>query len=362
MNLPLRSPGVEFALDVRRGRHEVRLENSALTACAWACGRGPRRSSPTSSTSISSCIASSATAAIPRTRAHSVPAISLRASKQTSRSSSSRRRTRGSGSSSTPSTCSTPSAAVCARCCRSRRSIEGDPFAEQLAMAADQFIVLPGSRLEETVMAQAEGSEVRSVYAGYHWFGDWGRDTMISLDGLTLSTGRYREAGAILRTFSHYVKDGLLPNLFPEGERQALYHTVDATSVVLPRDLALRRNDRRSRHHRAALPGAAIDHRASPARHALQHPRRSRGRPHRRGVRRLAVDVDGREGRRLGRDAAPRQARRNSGALVQRAQMDGGVERRAGIAAGDVRGTRAACARVFQSTLLERSSAAVSRT
>jgi predicted glycogen debranching enzyme len=107
--------------------------------------------------------------------------------------------------------------------------LEGDEFAGQLAMAADQFVVLPGSRLEESVMAQAEGGELRSVYAGYHWFGDWGRDTMISLEGLTLCTGRYREASAILRTFSHYVQDGLLPNLFPEGERQALYHTVDAT-------------------------------------------------------------------------------------------------------------------------------------
>jgi glycogen debranching enzyme len=107
--------------------------------------------------------------------------------------------------------------------------LEGDAFAQQLAMAADQFIVLPGSRLEESVMSQAEGSELRSVYAGYHWFGDWGRDTMISLEGLTLCTGRYREAGAILQTFSNYVQDGLLPNLFPEGERQALYHTVDAT-------------------------------------------------------------------------------------------------------------------------------------
>jgi len=104
-----------------------------------------------------------------------------------------------------------------------------DAFASQLTMAADQFIVLPGSRLEESVMSQAEGSELRTIYAGYHWFGDWGRDTMISLEGLTLCTGRYREAGAILRTFSHYVRDGLLPNLFPEGERQALYHTVDAT-------------------------------------------------------------------------------------------------------------------------------------
>ena len=107
--------------------------------------------------------------------------------------------------------------------------LAGDGFAEQLAMAADQFVVLPGSRLEENVMAQAEGSELCSIYAGYHWFGDWGRDTMISLEGLTLATGRFREAAAILRTFSHYVRDGLLPNLFPEGEREALYHTADAT-------------------------------------------------------------------------------------------------------------------------------------
>jgi predicted glycogen debranching enzyme len=107
--------------------------------------------------------------------------------------------------------------------------VQDDAFAEQLVMSADQFIVLPGSRLEESAMSQAEGSELRTVYAGYHWFGDWGRDTMISLEGLTLCTGRHREAGAILRTFSHYVRDGLLPNLFPEGERQALYHTVDAT-------------------------------------------------------------------------------------------------------------------------------------
>src|SRR5579884_3004345 len=99
----------------------------------------------------------------------------------------------------------------------------------QLVLAADQFIVLPGSRLEEHALARASGDQARTVIAGYHWFTDWGRDTMISLEGLALCTGRYREAGAILRTFSHYLKDGLLPNLFPEGKRTALYHTVDAT-------------------------------------------------------------------------------------------------------------------------------------
>ncbi|HVV98734.1 MAG TPA: amylo-alpha-1,6-glucosidase, partial [Planctomycetaceae bacterium] len=77
--------------------------------------------------------------------------------------------------------------------------------------------------------AHAAGDEVRSVIAGYHWFTDWGRDTMISLEGLTLTTGRFVDAGYILRTFAHYIRDGLIPNLFPEGEKEGLYHTADAT-------------------------------------------------------------------------------------------------------------------------------------
>src|SRR4029077_17407766 len=52
---------------------------------------------------------------------------------------------------------------------------------------------------------------------------------MISLEGLTLCTGRQREAGYILRTFGHYVRDGLIPNMFPEGTKEGLYHTADAT-------------------------------------------------------------------------------------------------------------------------------------
>jgi predicted glycogen debranching enzyme len=67
------------------------------------------------------------------------------------------------------------------------------------------------------------------VIAGYHWFTDWGRDTMISLEGLTLTTGRHAEAGYILRTFATHIRDGLIPNLFPEGEKEGLYHTADAT-------------------------------------------------------------------------------------------------------------------------------------
>jgi predicted glycogen debranching enzyme len=95
--------------------------------------------------------------------------------------------------------------------------------------AADKFIITPAGRVEESARARAAGDEVRTVIAGYHWFTDWGRDTMISLEGLALVTGRHAEAGYILRTFSHYVRDGLIPNLFPEGEKEGLYHTADAT-------------------------------------------------------------------------------------------------------------------------------------
>ena len=99
----------------------------------------------------------------------------------------------------------------------------------ELVLAADQFIIRPAGRVEETARACAEGDEVRTVIAGYHWFTDWGRDTMISLEGLTLATGRTREAGYIVRTFAHYVRDGLIPNMFPEGDKEGLYHTADAT-------------------------------------------------------------------------------------------------------------------------------------
>ena len=96
-------------------------------------------------------------------------------------------------------------------------------------LAADQFIINPSGRVQDAARAHAAGDEIRTVIAGYHWFTDWGRDTMISLEGLTLTTGRHAEAGWILRTFAHYIRDGLIPNMFPEGENKGLYHTADAT-------------------------------------------------------------------------------------------------------------------------------------
>jgi len=107
--------------------------------------------------------------------------------------------------------------------------VDHDPVEADFAIAADQFIITPTGRVEDVARARAVGDDVRTVIAGYHWFTDWGRDTMISLEGLTLVTGRHEEAGWILRTFAHYVRDGLIPNLFPEGDSHGLYHTADAT-------------------------------------------------------------------------------------------------------------------------------------
>jgi predicted glycogen debranching enzyme len=98
-----------------------------------------------------------------------------------------------------------------------------------LPLAADQFIVRPATRAVEDSQAYAVGAEPRTVIAGYPWFTDWGRDTMISLEGLTLATGRYSEAHDILRTFALHVRHGLIPNMFPEGQCEGLYHTADAT-------------------------------------------------------------------------------------------------------------------------------------
>lgn len=104
-----------------------------------------------------------------------------------------------------------------------------DDTCRTLVWAADQFIFTPVGRQQDTARARAAGNEIRTVIAGYHWFTDWGRDTMISLEGLTLTTGRTVEASFILRTFADYIKDGLIPNMFPEGKTAGLYHTADAT-------------------------------------------------------------------------------------------------------------------------------------
>ena len=90
----------------------------------------------------------------------------------------------------------------------------------QLVLAADQFIVK---------CQASEKAEGHTIIAGYPWFGDWGRDTMISLPGLTITTGRTYIAQSILRTFARYVDRGMLPNRFPDLGETPEYNTVDAT-------------------------------------------------------------------------------------------------------------------------------------
>src|SRR5450755_666535 len=96
---------------------------------------------------------------------------------------------------------------------------DGAPaFIEQLALAADQFVVRRG-------FAPESGA---SVIAGYHWFGEWGRDTMIALPGILLATGRVDEARAVLLTWSQFVDGGMLPNEFPTRAQDPTYNSVDA--------------------------------------------------------------------------------------------------------------------------------------
>jgi predicted glycogen debranching enzyme len=90
----------------------------------------------------------------------------------------------------------------------------------QLVLAADQFIV------ERVLPDQADG---RTIVAGYPWFNDWGRDTMIALPGLTLTMGRPEIARKILLSFARYVDGGMLPNNFPDAGNSPQYNTADAT-------------------------------------------------------------------------------------------------------------------------------------
>ncbi|MFZ1413306.1 MAG: amylo-alpha-1,6-glucosidase [Defluviicoccus sp.] len=99
--------------------------------------------------------------------------------------------------------------------------------ANAMVIAADSFIITPPRREPRAI--EAGDDPYRTVIAGYHWFTDWGRDTMISLEGLTLVNGRHAEARGILRNFAQHIRDGLIPNLFPEHESEGVYNTADAT-------------------------------------------------------------------------------------------------------------------------------------
>ena len=102
---------------------------------------------------------------------------------------------------------------------RRREKVNKDFFwddqIKQLALAADQFVV--------------KREDLKTIVAGYHWFSDWGRDTMISLPGLCLVTRRFDDARNILRTFASHMSQGMLPNRFPDHGDTPEYNTMDAT-------------------------------------------------------------------------------------------------------------------------------------
>ena len=116
-----------------------------------------------------------------------------------------------------------------------------DEIVQQLVLAADQFIVKRDIAISESpeassngVPGQTEGKEPgtlagATIIAGYHWFTDWGRDTMISLPGLCLSTGRFADAKKILTSFAKTVSQGMLPNRFRDNGEEPEYNNVDGT-------------------------------------------------------------------------------------------------------------------------------------
>ena len=91
-----------------------------------------------------------------------------------------------------------------------------DAFEAALRLAADQFVV-------------ARGEKLKTIIAGYHWFTDWGRDTMIALPGLCLSTGQFDTAKRIIQAFAAHISQGMIPNRFPDAGDEPEYNTVDAT-------------------------------------------------------------------------------------------------------------------------------------
>lgn len=91
-----------------------------------------------------------------------------------------------------------------------------DEMVKQLVLAADQFIV-------------RRDTDLKTIIAGYHWFTDWGRDTMISLPGLCLSTGRFEDAKKIISAFAKSVSEGMLPNRFQDNGEPPEYNNVDGT-------------------------------------------------------------------------------------------------------------------------------------
>ena len=178
----------------------------------------------------------------------------------------------------------------------------------------------PGGPRGEAARAHAAGDEVRTVIAGYHWFTDWGRDTMISLEGLTLTTGRITRS----RLHPAHLRPLRPRRSHPQSvsrrrKRRALSHG-RRDALVLPRrsTVTSRRPDDR-RRLRAAAPDVGATSSSAISRDATSaFSVDPDGRPAAPGRGRLPAHLDGRQDGRLGGDSAPRQGGRDQRALVQR--------------------------------------------
>jgi predicted glycogen debranching enzyme len=161
--------------------------------------------------------------------------------------------------------------------------VDAPSWIDQLVLASDSFV------FARPLEGLPDGE---SVIAGYPWFGDWGRDTMIALPGLALATGRFDTARHILLTFASFVDQGMLPNVFPGAGDKPDYNTADAALWYIEAWRAYFETT----HDRVSLKQVF----------PLRHRPRCRRRPAPRRRARRTDHLDGRQARRLGGHAAHR--------------------------------------------------------
>ncbi len=188
-----------------------------------------------------------------------------------------------------------------------------------LARASDQFIVRRGEA----------GAAAASIIAGYPWFADWGRDTMISLPGLATVLGRYDIAANILKTYAAFVDRGMLPNRFPDGGEAPEYNTADATLWMfhaLEDYLQAKPNPELLGHLFPTLASIIHAH-VDGTRYGIHVDAQGRTAACRRG--RHTTDLDGCQAWRSGVHAAHRQAGRDQRPVAERAERHGPSRRAA---------------------------------
>ncbi len=182
----------------------------------------------------------------------------------------------------------------------------------------------PVAKRDPFLVRRADGRP--SIVAGYPWFTEWGRDTMISLPGLLIAPGKLEPARQIIETWLESRKQGIIPNRFPDAGEEPAYNTADATLWMFQAvRMWLAAGGDPGFVHDVFLPGGARDYRLAHARHPARHRRGPAGSPAARGRAGPAVDLDGREGRRPGDYTARRQAGGDQRAVAFRAVPDGGV-------------------------------------